>query len=278
MRTACLTLTASRSQGGEPSQLTHSESDAVFAVSYFPEDDRILFTRDQGGNELNHVFVRELDGSERDLTKGEKLKASFAGWSDDFRSFYIATNERDAGLFDLYRYDSKTYERESVFQNREGYGQPSISRDGRWVVTSKTNNNRDTDLYLWDREHADRELMNITPDDVDVDNGLAAIAPNCKSIYYLSNRDSEFQRAWSYDLETEKHKLVSDSQWDVQFVTFSWDGRYRVIGINDDARTVVSVIDGRNRQADRDAAVRCRQRHLDPVLAFRSAHGVLCAW
>ena len=41
---------------GEPSQLTFSKSDAVFAVSYFPEDDRILFTRDAGGGRAESCF------------------------------------------------------------------------------------------------------------------------------------------------------------------------------------------------------------------------------
>ncbi|MFX8227177.1 hypothetical protein ABTL27_20235, partial [Acinetobacter baumannii] len=53
--------------GGKPVQLTQSKTDSHYAVSFFPADDRVLYTRDQGGNELNHLYVRELDGSERDL-------------------------------------------------------------------------------------------------------------------------------------------------------------------------------------------------------------------
>jgi Tol biopolymer transport system component len=45
--------------GGEATPLTSSASDTTYAVSYFPADDRILFTRDQGGNELNHLYLRE---------------------------------------------------------------------------------------------------------------------------------------------------------------------------------------------------------------------------
>ncbi|MBT5221069.1 MAG: S9 family peptidase, partial [Woeseia sp.] len=60
--------------GGKPSQLTMSDDNAVFAVSWFPNDDRILYTYDGGGNELNHVVVREIDGSNRDLTPGDAVK------------------------------------------------------------------------------------------------------------------------------------------------------------------------------------------------------------
>ena len=36
-------------EGGPPVQLTESEDDSIFAISWFPEDDRFLYTADQGG-------------------------------------------------------------------------------------------------------------------------------------------------------------------------------------------------------------------------------------
>src|SRR4051794_23031025 len=81
--------------GGEPTRITNSTTHAVMAVSYFPHDDRVLVTQDEGGNELNHVYVRELDGTLRDLTPGKGLKANFSGWAGDLAHFYVTTNERD---------------------------------------------------------------------------------------------------------------------------------------------------------------------------------------
>ena len=66
--------------------------DTTFSVSYFPSDDRVLYTRDKSGDENNHLYVRELDGSEKDLTPGEKLKASFAGWRPDGSAFFVSSN------------------------------------------------------------------------------------------------------------------------------------------------------------------------------------------
>src|SRR3954469_11854371 len=54
--------------GGDPIPLTKSAINSVFAISYFPADDRILFTSDDGGNELTHLFVGNPDGTTRDLT------------------------------------------------------------------------------------------------------------------------------------------------------------------------------------------------------------------
>jgi Tol biopolymer transport system component len=95
--------------GGKATALTTSK-DTTYSVSYFPKDDRILYTRDSGGDEQNHLYVRNLDGTERDLTPG-KLKARFFSWARDLSAFYVQTNERDPKFFDLYRYDAKTLER-----------------------------------------------------------------------------------------------------------------------------------------------------------------------
>ena len=135
--------------GGEPVKLTGSEDSAMFAVSWFPNDDRVLYTYDQGGNELNHVLVREEDGSHRDLTPGEELKASFVGWADDGQSFFLATTERNQTSFDLYRYSVEDYSREIVFEN-PGFQLSALSGDGRWLALDKPRTSADSDVYVVD--------------------------------------------------------------------------------------------------------------------------------
>ena len=73
--------------GGKPVALTKSSTDSTYAIGYFYHDERLLLTRDKGGDENNHLFVRELDGTEKDLTPGEKLKAEFFGWTPDGSAF-----------------------------------------------------------------------------------------------------------------------------------------------------------------------------------------------
>src|SRR5690606_38083190 len=103
--------------GGTPAPLTTSTTDSTFAVSWFSHDERVLFSADQGGNELDHLYVREQDGSTRDLTPGDGVKASFHAWSAAGKAFYVETNERDPAAFDLYRYATDDYERTLVFRN-----------------------------------------------------------------------------------------------------------------------------------------------------------------
>ncbi|MFN2386461.1 MAG: prolyl oligopeptidase family serine peptidase [Thermoanaerobaculia bacterium] len=227
--------------GGEPKALTNSKTDTTFAVSYFPADDRFLYTRDQGGNELNHLYVREKDGAERDLTPGEKLKASFAGWTPSGDAFYVKTNERDPKHFDVYRYDAKTYERTMLYKDETGYELGAISNDGKWLAFQKPKTTSDSDIYLWNA--ATKEMKHLTPHEGMSDNVPEEFDPASKALYYTSNDGTEFLRVRKYDLATGKHEDVEKADWDVQYTFFSHNGKYRVTGVNADGRTVIKVVE-----------------------------------
>jgi dipeptidyl aminopeptidase/acylaminoacyl peptidase len=227
--------------GGTPTPLTSSTTDTTYAVSYFPSDDRVLYTRDQGGNELNHLYVRELDGRERDLTPGEKLKAEFKGWSGDRTAFWVQTNERDPKFFDLYRYDAKNYERALAYKNDAGYDIGAIAPDAKWIALLKPNTNSDSDIYLWST--ASNEAKLITKHEGTADNTPQDFDPATGALYYLSNEGTEFARVRKYETATGKSDDVEKPAWDPLFVRFSKNGRYRATGINDDGRTAVHVVD-----------------------------------
>jgi prolyl oligopeptidase len=226
---------------GEPIQLTDSTTNAVMGVSYFPRDDRILYTADQGGNERNHLFVRDPDGSTTDLTPGEDLKASFVRWSGDKLSFWVLTNERDENYFDLYRYTTDGYSKQLIFTNKDGWDVSDVSKDGRWIALTKIRNNADSDVYIWDSKDPDAAPRHITPHQGDVSHSVHTFTPDSKRILYSSNERGEFEEAWSYDLATGDRRAVVAAPWDVMYVYFSENGKYRVTGVNQDARTVVTL-------------------------------------
>jgi dipeptidyl aminopeptidase/acylaminoacyl peptidase len=227
--------------GGAPRALTNSATDSTYAVSYFPADDRFLFTRDQAGNELNHLFVREKDGSDRDLTPGEKLKAAFKGWRHAGDAFYVQTNERDPRYFDLYRYDAKTYERTLLFKDETGYQVGDVSEDGRWIALAKPVTTSDADLYLWNT--ATKEMKNISKHDGVAEFGPQEFDPSSKWLYYTANEGSDFKSLHRYELASGRSEEVEKPEWDVTFASFSRGGRYRVTGTNVDGRTVIHMRD-----------------------------------
>jgi dipeptidyl aminopeptidase/acylaminoacyl peptidase len=227
--------------GGDWVPVTRSTTDSTYAIAYFPKDDRILFTRDQGGNELNHVYVRTADGQEKDLTPGEKLKAQFAGWTGDLSGFYVSTNERDPKFFDVYRYDAATLERTLFFKNDLGYQPAGISRDGKWCALLKPNTTNDNDIYLWNA--ATGEAKHITSHTGEAAYRPASFDPQSAHFYYLTNDGSEFMRIKRYSLATGTHEEVEKANWDIVTLSFSFNGKYRVTGVNEDGRYVVRIDD-----------------------------------
>src|SRR5215217_6788246 len=150
-------------------QLTNSTKESTFAVSYFPNDSRFLYSYDRGGNENSHLYLRELDGSERDLTPGEKVKANFLGWAHDRKSFFYATNERDARFFDIFEMPIDTFKSTLIYKDETGLEVGTMSDDKKYIAFQKNGGSQaDSDILLYNT--ATKEMKNITEHTGDVAN------------------------------------------------------------------------------------------------------------
>jgi dipeptidyl aminopeptidase/acylaminoacyl peptidase len=225
--------------GGAPRQLTDSKVNAIQAATYFPAGDRILYESDQGGNEQSHLFVRDADGSVRDLTPGDKVKAGFESWTTDDRAFLYTTNERDLQYFDLYEMAIDGFTPTLLYRNDGGYAVGPVSRDRRYVALIKQESNTDTDIYLYDR--ATRKESKLTAHTGDVNNLPQDFSPDGASLYYTTDEGGEFARLMRLDLATGKRTDVMHPDWDVVAARFSRDGRFFQVAINRDARTEVRL-------------------------------------
>ncbi|HYU34916.1 MAG TPA: S9 family peptidase [Thermoanaerobaculia bacterium] len=230
--------------GGAPVQLTQSKVSAINPIGYFPHDERFLYVSDQGGDEKSHMYVQSPDGSVRDLTPGDQLKANFEGWSRDDRSFFFSTNERDPNAFDLYEMTLDGYQRTLLLKNEERFAIGTVSPDRRWVSLSKTVGFNDVDLYLHDRTTGKTTLLN--PGDVagtEISFKPQTFSLDSKSLFYLTDKGSEFDYLMRYDLATGKSTEVLRLDWDVTGAGFSRDGKYFQATINHDARFELRLFD-----------------------------------
>ncbi|MGH6949949.1 MAG: S9 family peptidase, partial [Vitreimonas sp.] len=234
-------------EGGAAVPLTSSTTNATFAVSYFPSDERVLVSADQGGNELNHLYVRERGGTLRDLTPGENLKAEFLAWRRDGTKFWVTSNERNPQVFDLYEYDAASYERRRVFDN-PGMEIADISRDGRWLALMRPRTTADSDLYLVDLSASGpaREPRLITEHTGNISYGAYEFTPDGAALIYGTDEHGEYNQAWRYDLASGQKSALIEADWDVMFVIHSPSGRYRVSAVNADASTQITILDTRS--------------------------------
>ena len=227
--------------GGEAVALTESTIDPRFVRAFFPNDDRLIFSGDQGGNELDHVYLRNPDGSVVDLTPGDGLKASFAGFSADGSKFWISTNERDDSVFDLYEYDSETLEREMVLENSVDAYLGPISPDGSHAALSKVHLRSDTNILLWSRETGD--ITTLVADEDEVANSPETFSADGTHLFYTTDRGSEFGYLVSRNLETGEETVVLQPEWDVMYTSRSRGGNYLVVGVNEDSQTNLELLD-----------------------------------
>ena len=228
--------------GGAPTQMTNSTKESTFSVSYFPTDGRVLYTYDRGGNENSHLYLRELNGTERDLTPGDKTKASFLGWSHDRKSFYFSTNERDARFFDVYEMPIDSLKPTLIYKDETGLDFSDISNDKKFIAFQKSGGSQaDSDVFLYNT--ATKEMKNLTEHKGEMVNSPQTFDVDSKHLYYLTDAGAEYQYVARYDLATGKTEIVEKAPWDVSYTYFSRNGKYRVTATNEDARTRIKIYD-----------------------------------
>ena len=228
--------------GGEAKQLTNSTKESTFAVSYLPNDSRFIYTYDRGGNENSHIYLREQDDTERDLTPGEKTKANFLTWAHDRKSFFYSTNERDPKYFDIFEMTVADMKPTLVFKDETGYEFADISNDKRYLAFSKPGDSTiDSDIFLYDTQQ--KEMKKITPHTGEVSFNAQSFDPQSKSLYFTTDEGSEFAYLKRYELATGNSVVVEKAPWDIWGTYFSRNGKYRVTIINQDARTVIKIYD-----------------------------------
>jgi dipeptidyl aminopeptidase/acylaminoacyl peptidase len=229
--------------GGAPVQLTDSTVSQAVAESYFPADERFLYSSDQGGNEQTHLYVKAPDGDVRDLTPGDKLKATFLDWSGDQKSFFFLSNERAPSVFDLYEMTVDGYQRQLLYTNDGGYDIAAASPDRRWVALTKPRTNSDSDIYLHDRKTGETKLLTARPSAGEVANIPMVFSADSQGLFYTTDQGSEFTYLMRYDLATGERKEVLHTDWDVNEAKLSRDGRILIARVNRDAHSDLRLFD-----------------------------------
>jgi Tol biopolymer transport system component len=222
-------------ESGEIRPITESTDRSVWANTLFPNDNRMLFSADNDGDEIDHIFLLNEDGTEQDLTPVEGARAGYYGWTDDLTAFYYGFNSRDNRFMDVYKMDVESMESTLLYQNDEGYDFNEISNDERYIALTKTVNSNDNDLFLYDRESEERIQINANQSS----NRPAEFSVDNKYLYYLTDDGSEFMHLMKYDLATGEITLEMEDDWGISYAYSSKTGKYRVVGINQDGRTAV---------------------------------------
>jgi len=231
--------------GGEMKPVTQSDSTSMFAVSYFPNDERMLMSADGNGDEINHIFVRELNGEIKDLTPTEGAKSSFYGWSKDDQYLYYGSNKRNPQYFDVYKLSIDDYTSEMIYQNDDGLEFSGISDDENYFALVKSINTNDSDLFIYNVETEDMTKIN----DNQSKNSAQDFSEDNSTFYYTTDDGSEFSYLMAYDLETDEKTKILEKSWDIVNASFSPEYSYMSIFVNEDAKNAIEILDAESMQA-----------------------------
>ena len=233
---------------GAISAVTNSTDDAVFAQSYFPNDERVIFTSDRGGNELTSIFIKSGE-QVSNITPDSTSKAEFGGWNKARDKFYYVSNLRDPQFFDVYQVAVQSETEGGIsdatilYTNEKGFDPGAISDDGRYMALTETITTANNNMYLLDTESGEMKLL--SPHEGDVQYSPQYFTSDGSELVYTTDEDSEFMHLRSYNSADGSSKMLQKEDWDIWYSYLSQNGTYRVTGINEDARTRVEITDTR---------------------------------
>lgn len=229
---------------GAKRKVTNSSVESFFAVDYVPGTGQILYTADKGGNEIDHIYLLNEDGSSQDLTPDEKEKASFYGWSLDKKSMFYGSNKRNPQFFDIYKMQVGEWKPEMIYQNDEGLNVTGISWDEKTLALQKSVTTSEDELYLYDR--ASKKMKKISDADAPGSYNASGFSKDGNYFYYITNAGEEFAYLVQFDLNSGERKTIYQTDWDVMYSYDSENEKYRVIAINEDGKNTLKVFDNAN--------------------------------
>ncbi|MGH1387627.1 alpha/beta fold hydrolase [Kordia sp.] len=225
-------------KGGEYTPITKSDSASVYSISFFPEDERILYRMDNNGDEIFHLFVKNTDGTSQELTAKKGARASFFGWSKDKKSFFYQSNERDNRFMDLYEMDAQTFTSKLIYKNENGYGLGSISDDKNYLALGKSINTNDNDLFVYNLQTKKLTKVNSSASA----NNAQEFSSDNTTLFYTTDATGEFGYLMKYNLADGTHEKVLEKSWDIMGSYISENGTYRVTYMNEDAKNAIEII------------------------------------
>lgn len=227
---------------GETSQITFSDKESFYAIDEVPGSNQFLYTADKGGNENSHIFLVEENGDYRDLTPGEKVKAGFIKWSDDNKAMFYSSNKRDPRFFDIYKMNISDWKSEMIYENKEGLNVNTISSNENLLGISKSITTSEDKLFIYDRSKSKMKEISDKPGSYKG----SGFSNNNNYFFYITDVGKEFKYLVKYEIATSEKETIFETNWDVMYSYLSENEKYRVIGINEDGKTNLLILDNKS--------------------------------
>lgn len=171
---------------GEPRRLT-AETARDINIYYWKGSDRILYTKDFGGDENFHVVsVDVATGKVTDLTPGDKVRADITdALADDPNHILVSHNRINPEVFDVYKVDLRTGKETLVAKNPGDIVGWSTDHAGRVRMAYRTEGLNTIVMHRADDKSPFKPIITT---DYKTEVEVAAFSADNKKFYAISNR------------------------------------------------------------------------------------------
>ncbi|QEH38430.1 Prolyl endopeptidase precursor [Aquisphaera giovannonii] len=234
------------SPGAARRQLTFSD-ERILGVRPQPGHDRFLYSTDEGGGENYQLFLQDRAGGEPRRISEPKTRNTGPSWSPSGELLAWSSNARNGRDMDLYLASPADPHFRRLLKEVSGdWTVTDWSPDETKVVAEESISINESYIYIIDIETG--KTTPITPRRADpkaepVAAGDAMWSKDGKSIYYLTDRDSEHRRLVRRDLVAGGESVVTAGiPWDVESYDLSDDGTLIAAVANEDGVDALHVL------------------------------------
>ncbi|HEV8442739.1 MAG TPA: prolyl oligopeptidase family serine peptidase [Steroidobacteraceae bacterium] len=204
-----------------------------------------VFLRDQGGNENSQVYYFDSTSrAVRMLTSGQGVNGGLV-WSHDGKRVAYHSTARDGISYDLF-----------IAEPANNSSQPRLVFNGfekNWSVQDWSPDDTKllirnfvsaTESHLFVMDIATAALTPVSEGSATASVSAARFTPDGRSVYLVTDRDSEFEQLRRVDLVTGAvDVLTGHIPWDIDDFARSDDGRYLAWVANADGMSRLTVLD-----------------------------------
>lgn len=231
---------------GNRKQITFFD-EPVNSADYEPtKGEYLVYSKDIGGNEFGQLFRLDLKTMQSTLlTDGGRSQNGGMRWKKDGSGFYFSSTKRNGGDRDIYFMNPlKPQETQLILEVKGGgWGISDISEDGKKLLVGEYVSANESHLYLLDTET--KKLTSITDrNEKQIVQGGAKFGKNPDEIWYVTDRDNEFNRLAIFNLKPKKiNYFTTDIPWEVSNYTLSKDQSKLVFETNESGLNKLYLMD-----------------------------------
>ncbi len=191
-------------------------------------NERLVFSMDNGGDENYHVFAVNIDGSNsKDLTPFDGIQAQISEMlKEDKDHIIVLMNKNNAQIFDPYKVNVVTGEMKQLYKNEDAanpIASYNFDKDGNLKGFTKIRDGVEQDLYYAKEPNTYEIIKSLNWKDAFGIVQFNYATENPHDAYMVSNLDNDKAEILLYDLKEDKilKKVFSNDQYDVSDVGIS---------------------------------------------------------